>query len=453
MAACELFGTGARALKSTAFFLGLAATMVLTACDKPEVILKGERENIRSVLNEDGPAEETVTENRNAPLALSATRANADWTQAIASPATRTAHPALRAAPQRIWSVNIGSGDGRRTRITADPVVAGGRVFTLDSQAQVTAVTTDGEVLWTTDLTPPNDNSSDASGGGLAFGDGKLYVTSGFGLVTALDPATGGQIWQQDLDATSTGDPTVSGGRVYLVAGDEVAWAIDSETGRIDWRLSATPDINNVLGGPAPAVTDKYAVFAFGAGELQGAFRKGGLRLWDAQVAGARDGYASALIDDITGAPVVVGETIYVGNHSGRTVALNIANGERLWTADDGPLNRVWPAGGSIFMISDRNELLRLSAEDGSRIWGETLPFFTKKRVRRQSQIFAHHGPIIAGGQLIVASSDEKLRFFDPQSGALRRAIDLPGGATSNPVVAGQTLYVVSKNGQLHAFR
>ena len=93
---------------------------------------------------------------------------------------------------------------------------------------------------------------------------------------------------------------------------------------------------------------------------------------------GTRDGYSSALIDDITGAPVVVGETIYVGNHSGRTVALNIANGERLWTANEGPLNRVWPAGDSIFMVSDRNELLRLSAEDGAAS-GADLPFFTKK--------------------------------------------------------------------------
>ena len=285
------------------------------------------------------------------------------------------------------------------------------------------------------------------------IGDGKLFVTSGFGLLTALDPATGAQIWQQDLDATSTGDPTVRDGLVYLVAGDEIAWAVNADTGRIEWRLGATPDINNVLGGPAPAVTDKYAVFAFGAGELQGAFRKGGLRLWDAQVAGTRDGYSSALVDDITGAPVVDGETIYVGNHSGRTVALNIANGERLWTANEGPLDRVWPAGDSIFMVSDRNQLLRLSAEDGSRIWAQNLPFFTKNKPRRQTQIFAHHGPVIAGGQLIVASSDEKLRFFDPTNGALRRAVDLPGGATSNPVVAGRTLYVVSKKGQLHAFR
>jgi sugar lactone lactonase YvrE len=52
-----------------------------------------------------------------------------------------------------------------------------------------------------------------------------------------------------------------------------------------------------------------------------------------------------------------------------------------------------------------------------------------------------------------VASGDGHLRLFDPASGQMIRAVDLPGGATTNPVVAGRTLYVVSKNGQLLAFR
>jgi len=52
-----------------------------------------------------------------------------------------------------------------------------------------------------------------------------------------------------------------------------------------------------------------------------------------------------------------------------------------------------------------------------------------------------------------VASSDGLIRQFDPASGALIGTIALPGGAASAPVVAGQTLYVISKTGQLHAFR
>lgn len=435
--------------------LGLATVLALTACNKKDPILPGERQGLREVLQTDAAqAEANVTPDNSVELvALPAATANAEWRQAIGTSATRTVHPALGANPQLAWAVNIGAGDAHRVRITADPVVAGGRVFTLDAQAQISAVSTAGALLWSTDITPPNDASSNASGGGLAYGADKLFVSSGFGLLSALDPATGAVIWQQKLGASGTGTPAVLGDLVYVVAGDDVAWALETETGRIRWQLSGSPDIHNVLGGPAPAITDKYAIFAFGAGEVQGAFRKGGLRLWDAQIAGERLGVASARVDDITGDPVVVGERVYTGSHSGRTVALDLGNGERIWTATEGPLNRVWPAGDSIFMVTDRNEIVRLATEDGRRIWGHELPLFKNKRPRRQSDIIGHFGPIIAGGQLIVASGDGVLRFFDPASGLPRGTVDLPGGATTNPVVAGNTLYVVSKKGQLLAFR
>ena len=64
-----------------------------------------------------------------------------------------------------------------------------------------------------------------------------------------------------------------------------------------------------------------------------------------------------------------------------------------------------------------------------------------------------HHGPILAGGLLYVASSDGGLTAFDPVSGDVVQTLDIPGGATTIPVVADETLYVVSKTGKLHAFR
>lgn len=445
---------GARALKSIGALLGLAVIAVLSGCDREDPVLPGAREDIRAILTDEGAlVDNTAAENQSQPLSLAATSNNAEWRQSIASPDTRTSHPALSRTPKLAWSVPIGAGDGRKNRITADPVVAGGRVFTLDAQARVSAVSTSGQLLWTRDLLPSNDSGDDATGGGLAVGDGKLFISSGFGLMTALDPETGNEIWQQNLRATGSGKPSVKDGIVYLVAGDDVAWALDTDTGRIDWRLSATPDIQNVIGGPAPAVTDKYVVFAFGSGEVQGAFRKGGLRLWDSQVAGQRKGYSSARIGDITSDPVVVGDRIYVGTHAGRTVALNLGNGARIWTANDGPLNTIWPAGDSVFMVTDRNELVRLNAEDGTRIWAHTLSFFTKKRPRQQTEIFGHYGPIIAGGNLIVASNDGLMRLYDPASGAERGTVEIPGGATTNPVVAGGAMYMVSTKGQLLAFR
>ena len=438
-----------------AVLIGAFAALALIGCAKKEPILPGERENIREVLQTEARRAQAVETpvNRALPLSLPPAEVNAEWRQRPGTPIGRVAHPALSDNPSLIWSADIGAGDGRRVRITTDPVVAGGRVFTLDAQSQVAAVSTSGHVLWTRNLTPALETTDNASGGGLAHGEGKLFAVTNFGVLSALDPNSGAVIWQQDLGAPTTTAPSVHDGLVYVVAGDEVAWAIETDTGRLRWQLSGTPDIHNVLGGPAPAITDKYVIFAFGAGEVQGAFRKGGLRLWEAQIAGERRGVASGRVRDITGDPVVVGDRVFVGSHAGRMVALSLGSGKRLWTANEGPLNPVWPAGDSLFLVSDRNELVRLSAEDGSRIWGQPLPLFTERKPKKQAGIVGHYGPVLAGGQLVVASADGKLRLFDPVSGRQIRNIDLPGGASSNPVVAGGTLYVVSKKGQLLAFR
>ena len=207
------------------------------------------------------------------------------------------------------------------------------------------------------------------------------------------------------------------------------------------------------MGSPAPVVAGDFTVFAFGSGELQAVFRRGGLRRWDASVLGARRGQALSKVDDVTGSPVVSNGVLYAGNQAGSTIAVDVQSGSRIWTTTEGAVGPVWPAGDSVFSVTDRNELVRLDASDGSKVWGYKLSNFVKDRPRRVSKIFTHHGPILAGGRLIVASSDGKLRSFDPTDGSLIGSVEVSGGATTAPVVAGGTLYVVSGKGQLHAFR
>lgn len=445
-----------RLSKSPCLYGAMAAVFVLGACAQTDPALPGAREDIRSVLQGPGaePLEnEIIGPNRSQPIALGAQRSNADWAQSSGSPANRISHPALRGSPQLAWSTNIGQGDSRKQRITADPVVAGGRIFTLDAGATVVATALSGTTLWTRDLKPQRDGAGDATGGGLVEQGGTIYVSLGFGVLAALDAATGAVRWTQRLDATGSGTPTVSGDLVYLTAGDDTGWAVRKSDGRIEWQIAATPSVANVLGAPAPAVTSDLAIFAFGSGEVQAVFRRGGMARWDATVRGKRPGRALSNISDVTSAPVVAGDTVYVGNQSGRIVALDLASGSRKWTARDGAIGPVWPAGNSVFALTDLNELIRLDASDGARIWGVPLPNFLKDKPKKQAAVVAHYGPIVAGGRVIVASGDGMLRSYDPTNGALVGTVAIPGGATTAPVVAGGTLYVVSKSGQLHAFR
>lgn len=432
--------------------LATVALTIVAACAEREVILPGKREPVSAVLTTETADAEALTEAAR-DISLPPQVANTDAAQSFGTPAFRTDHPQLGQTLTPVWSVDIGEGDSRKHRIVADPVVSGGRVFTLDAETTVTAVSTSGQVLWQRDILTDRANSGEGTGGGLAVDGDVLFVSSGLGTLTALDVETGGTIWEQELEAIGVGRPTAFEGLVYVMAGDDTGWALEKDSGRIAWQVSSSETRTNVLGGPAPIVTDGLAVFSFGSGEMQAVFRQGGLRRWDASVLGERQGRALAKVDDVTGRPIAKDGVIYAGNQSGRTVAVNAGSGAPIWTSPEGAIDTVLPVAGSVFLISDRNELVRLNAEDGTRIWGTRLPNFVKDRPLRQSEVFAHHGPVLAGGRLLVASSDDTLRSFDPVSGGLTGRTEIPGGATTAPVVAGQTLYVVSRKGQLLAYR
>lgn len=435
----------------------MASFLVLAACEEKEVILPGKRQDVRSLVGGGGAEEPepaaTEATNKTLPISLPGQTVNAAWEQSFGTQAYRVSHAALSAAPQPAWSAQIGDGDSRRQRITATPVIGGGRIFTMDAGAKVTATSTSGQVVWSVDVTPPGEPDGQATGGGLAYNNGTIYVSSGYGNLTALDATSGAQRWYQKLGGTGNGTPMVSGGLVYLVSGDDTGWAIETDTGRIAWQFAGAPSVANILGGPAPVVAGPYTVFAFGSGELISVFSKGGLRRWSASVSGQRLGRAVSRISDVTGSPVVAGDTLYAGNHSGRLAAFETGGGRRLWTAQEGALGPVWPVGGSLFLVSDTNRLIRVDAKDGAPVWAVELPGFVKDKPKRRGAVYANYGPILAGGRIVVASSDGNIRFFDPASGALTATVEIPGGAATEPVVAGRTMYVVSRKGVLHAFR
>ena len=179
----------------------------LSACNDTEVILPGKREAISSIY-EDGNQQD-ARENTNQSRAFNAPKAqmNSSWPQGHANAKTRTSNAALSAKPTLVWSADIGTGDVARTRLSADPIVYGGLIFTLDSKMVLSATGPHGTIVWSKDLTPKTERSGQADGGGLAAGDGKIFVSTGYGTLWALDVASGEPLWQQSLLGTGNSQP------------------------------------------------------------------------------------------------------------------------------------------------------------------------------------------------------------------------------------------------------
>ncbi len=437
--------------------LPLAVMLVVVSCGRREEILEGQRFDIRTPLSEaipteDGtPAAKEAVVNRTVAIKLPKAQNLSSWTHRNSGPDHAMGNAALGRELIRLWSVNIGTGNSRKSRLSADPIVGGGLIYTLDAQSRVMAHSPIGAAAWVRDLTPASDKSDEASGGGLAYADGVLYATTGFGEVSALRAETGAVLWVQKLAAPVSSAPTIHKGRVFVVSRDNRAWALKTKNGRIDWQQQSSASGAGLFGGASPAISGKNVILPFSSGEMVAALTRNGLRVWSVAVSGSRAGEVRSDIGDISSDPVVTGSRVYAANQAGRLTAVSRKTGERLWTANQGSYSPVWPVGNSVFLVSDNAQLVRLDARNGEIIWAVDLPAFRKDKTRKDA--IAHYGPVLAGGRLIVASGDGGLRSFDPASGQLLSVVDIPSGAASHPAIVDGVLYVLSQNGQLNAYR
>jgi len=435
--------------------LGVAAASLI-ACVKKEEILEGQRFDVRTPLEQavptaDGVSPSDVLVNQTAKIRIPNAKNLSSWTHRNSGADHSAPNLVLASSLTQLWAANIGTGNDRKHRITSDPIVAGGLIFTLDSESHVMAHSLIGVAVWSRDLTPASEKKDEATGGGLAYGNGVVYATTGFGALTALNATDGTVIWQQKLDAPVSSSPMVFKDHVYVVSRDNRAWALKTKNGKVDWQQQSTGADAGLIGGASPAMAGRTVIFPFSSGEVVAALTGNGLKVWSVSVSGSRRGQARSNIGDISSDPVVTSTRVYTANQSGRLVAADKRTGERLWTATEGSYSPVWPVDNAVFLVSDEGRLMRLDARDGTAVWAVDLPKYRKEKTHQGS--FAHFGPVLAGGRLLVASSDGMMRSYDPASGAMVSELAVPSGAASQPAIVDGVLYVLTQKGQLLAYR
>jgi outer membrane protein assembly factor BamB len=184
---------------------------------------------------------------------------------------------------------------------------------------------------------------------------------------------------------------------------------------------------------------------------LVGADAVSGRRVWSAVLSGGRKGLARAAITDVTGDPIVVGPYVVAANQSGRMIAIDIRNGQRVWTRNLGSASPIWAAGDTIFMVTDDSWLTRVSARDGSTLWAVKMPAY--KDPEDFEGPISYSGPVLVSGRLLLTDSLGNLLAYDAQTGAVQPGARIDGGSLTGPVVANGTVYVLSDKGTLYAFR
>ena len=373
------------------------------------------------------------------------------------------------------WRRNVGAGSSRTRQVMAPVVADNGRVFVLDGEATVSALDAgSGAVAWKTSIKPDEregrrsrfslglggGSTGGGFGGGVAVGGGRVFVSSGYRMVTALDQASGAVVWSTPVDVPIHGAPTVSGNRVFVVDVENQIQAFDATTGVQDWSYRGIPEPARLLRASSPAVVGDTVIAPFSSGEVVALRASTGQAVWQQVLSRTSRTSALSEIRDIAGRPVVSRGFVYAVSHSGVLSSLDVRSGQPRWTLPVAGVNAPLPVGDVVYVVSKTGELTVINRESGQIYWTRDL---NEGRVRQEGGFLGFwdrtvrpdwSGPLMASNRLVLTNSDGELVAFDPKTGAQTASIQLRAGPVFiAPAAYNGALYVLTDNGDLVSIR
>jgi outer membrane protein assembly factor BamB len=379
--------------------------------------------------------------------AIVSTPAVADGTVYFGSSDHRLYALDTRSGAQR-WSFETGS------RVASSPAVSGGRVYFGSYDGNFYAVdAASGKLVWKFATQGERRFAARHLHGALpaaevmpdpfdvflsspALGAALVYFGSGDGNVYALEIATGKLRWSFHTGNVVHASPALAHGLVYVGSWDSYFYALDAATGTQRWRFKTgeDPQINNQIGIQSSAVVAGDTVY-FGC-------RDSNLYALDA-ASGAKRWAFSNKGSWVIGSPSVRdGKVYFATSDSGLVQVLDARSGAAVFSLS---FNR-WPmfsspalAGHYLYIGSHMGKLLAIDLEQRAAAWS----FVTDgARANAAALTKADGSP-----NYEAAFADF---FYDDLVTGTARMLSV-GAVLSSPVIAADTLYFGSTDGNLYA--
>lgn len=410
-------------------------------------------------------------------IVLPAIYTNPDWPQTGGYATHAPQRTSVAGNLNKVWSKDVGKGSGRKGRVVSSPVVAGGRIFAVDGGNKVSAFDANtGSSVWNYTVRVKKEKKTrkggrgivdrvknpfswgdsggsdkEAVGGGLAVADGRVYMTSGFGLMLAIDAVSGEEIWQTRTRTPMHSAPAVDNGRLFAVSDDNELFAVDADTGEILWTYQAIIETARMLTAPAPAVIEDVVLAPFSSGEIVALRVQNGGVLWQDSLDSSGNLTPLAALNDIGSGPVVADGYVFASAQSGSLGAFDLRTGQRVWSQPAGSIGFPLVIGDFIYTVTTEGQIACLSKTDGTVIWLTQLRAFKNEKKRKDRISWA--GPIMAGERLVMMGSNGEGVEVNPYDGTIIRSFKLGGDVYVSPIVANDTIYYITDDAKLIALR
>lgn len=440
-----------RKITRTVLLAALAST-VLTACggggDKRATPTIGERIPVLTRIESGAKVDSAMG---GVDVVLPAAQTNADWSQVSGNASKAYGHLSLAENPTQAWTASI-EGSSNRRRLAAAPVVGAGKLVAVDTSGVVHAFdAATGARAWNHRMDIPSDLSGSAFGGGASVDGSRVYATNGVGEVIALDLETGTEVWKVQPAGPLRGSPTIAFGQIFVMTQDNQIFSLNAADGELIWQESGSATQAGVFGVAAPAAGQGSVIAGYSSGELSAYRYENGRVLWADALARTSISTEVGSISDIDADPIIDSGRVYALGQGGRMAAYELLTGQRIWELSLAGISTPAIAGEWIFTLTDDARLLAIARSSGRVRWVTQLQQYRKEE-DRQGPIF-WTGPVLAGGNLWVASSEGEVYKVSTGEGSAQLYLDLKQPVTVPPIVAGETLYILDDSGRISAYR
>lgn len=337
---------------------------------------------------------------------------------------------------ERVWRTSIGA-SANNVPVNIAPVYAAGKLYVADRKGRITIVDADSGAV---------DHEIKSrlriSAGPSVSGD-LLMVGTLDGEVFVFDTSNDEVLWRSPVSSEVLAKPVLHDGLVIVRCIDGRIFGFDAQTGERKWLYDRGVPLLSLRGTSDPAVRGGVAYIGYDGGEVVALRVSDGSVIWE-QTVSAREGKTELeRLADIDGDMAIIANELYVASSRGRLASLTLDAGRILWVKDVGSSNGLSVARTQLALSDRESQVWLVDRVNSTTLW-------------KQDQLL-NRGltrPAFYLNYLAVADIEGYLHFVDAESGNFVARTKVDGaGVRAAPLAVGTTLYVLSEDGSLHAYR
>lgn len=349
------------------------------------------------------------------------------------SPAPLSAYP-FQLQPVLLWSVATG-GIGK-DYLRLDPVIKNGKIYVASKSGTITALeVSHGHKLW-------QKNIRQTLTSGPAVGEGVVIIVGKQPQVFALSTKTGDMLWHTMLPNQVLASPAISQGEVILKTVDGQVLALELQTGQNLWTYKHGAPVLVLRPSSTPLIVGNRVIVGFSDGILSALNLMNGKLLWERNIAFPQGVTTADQLVDIAADPFLSCDVIYVVTYQGKLAAVSLQSGRTIWQRSFSSYSGL-AVSGSLFVSDTVGGLWAFNRSTGELLWQQQL-----LRYRNLT------APVIFGNSLVVGDREGYIHWF-AQAGGQPLARDLVHDNASiiaNPVVEYPLVCVLTREGGLSAW-